>query len=218
MEKRNIVVFIEDNFYAKYVACKLIEYKKIYEIYYDFNNFEKNISNNKYHTIIFDSTNNKEQNIVRINIILKYQNDARIIIIDENNYYNYPSNNHLFVIKDKLQLDSILTDLHNDYPIHMSNFVFNKKYQLLLDIENKLAIFHNKKLILSLSQFIILKKLVSNPNTIFSIKDLYYELYPKEYNNDNISYYSITSIIKILRRKINFDCIKTIRGKGYMWN
>ena len=83
---------------------------------------------------------------------------------------------------------------------------------LVLDVEQHIALLHGQELELSNREWAILVPLVSYPNKIFSKANLEDKLYDfdSEVNSNTIEVY-----VHHLRAKLGKDFIRTIRGMGY---
>lgn len=83
---------------------------------------------------------------------------------------------------------------------------------LVLDVEQHIALLHGHELELSNREWAILVPLVSYPNKIFSKANLEDKLYDfdSEVNSNTIEVY-----VHHLRAKLGKDFIRTIRGMGY---
>ncbi len=77
------------------------------------------------------------------------------------------------------------------------------------------AYYNNQPLQLTLSEYLLLYTLMSEPNRVFNREQLILKIFNEDYiGNDRI----IDAHIKNLRKKLPIDCIKTIIGIGYKYS
>ncbi len=85
----------------------------------------------------------------------------------------------------------------------------------LIQHEAYQAYYEGKVLPLTLSEFLILQMLISEPNRAFTREQIISNIFHDEYiGNDRI----IDAHVKNLRKKLPFNCIKTIIGIGYQFD
>ncbi|WP_374528010.1 response regulator transcription factor [Acinetobacter sp.] len=101
----------------------------------------------------------------------------------------------------------------SSHEVALSNEMSKLRYgDLVLDVEQHIALLNGQELELSNREWAILVPLVSYPNKIFSKANLEDKLYDfdSEVNSNTIEVY-----VHHLRAKLGKDFIRTIRGMGY---
>lgn len=75
----------------------------------------------------------------------------------------------------------------------------------------------DKVVALSASETVLITTFINNPSVVFSGEDVYNLVYNSEYDKD-ISFDSVRSLLKRLRKKLPKDMIINVYGKGYKIN
>lgn len=84
--------------------------------------------------------------------------------------------------------------------------------EIWIDDQTYQAYFHHQSLGLTLTEFLILQVLSKNKNQVFTRNQLLDYVFADDcYPNDRV----IDAHIKNLRKKLPYDCIKTVIGVGY---
>lgn len=85
---------------------------------------------------------------------------------------------------------------------------------LVLKEEAYCAFYQGEKLPLTLSEYLLLQKLYSEPGRVFTREQLILSIFNEDYiGNDRI----IDAHVKNLRKKLPISCIKTVIGVGYQF-
>lgn len=86
---------------------------------------------------------------------------------------------------------------------------------LVLKEEAYCAFYQGEHLPLTLSEYLLLQKLYSQPNRVFTREQLILSIFNEDYvGNDRI----IDAHVKNLRKKLPVSCIKTVIGVGYQFD
>lgn len=86
---------------------------------------------------------------------------------------------------------------------------------LYLKEEAYCAYYQDKKLPLTLSEYLLLQTLFKEPNRVFTREQLILRIFNEDYiGNDRI----IDAHVKNLRKKLPVPCIKTVIGVGYQFD
>lgn len=86
---------------------------------------------------------------------------------------------------------------------------------LYLKEESYCAYFQDKKLPLTLSEYLLLQTLFKEPDRVFTREQLILRIFNEDYiGNDRI----IDAHVKNLRKKLPISCIKTVIGVGYQYD
>lgn len=151
------------------------------------------------------------------------------------NYIRLSHNKHIGVLMLSA-LDDVNSQVHafndtaDDYIIKpVSPIILLKRMETLLrrvksqiswqeglkiDHEGYRALYNGIPLKLTLSEFLLLQVLYQSPQRVFSREQLILNIFNEDYiGNDRI----IDAHIKNLRKKLPFNCIKTIVGVGYQF-
>lgn len=87
--------------------------------------------------------------------------------------------------------------------------------ELLIDVDAYQAFYKNESLYLTVSEFLLLKTLASEPNRVFNREQLIERIFHEDtFVNDRI----IDAHVKNLRKKLPENYIRTIIGVGYQFN
>lgn len=90
----------------------------------------------------------------------------------------------------------------------------SKTHGLTIHGEAYQAFFDGKLLELTLSEFLLLQALYQHPERVFTREQLILHIFNEDYiGNDRI----IDAHVKNLRKKLPFNCIKTVIGVGYQY-
>lgn len=93
--------------------------------------------------------------------------------------------------------------------------IIENKAGLFIKEDSYEAFYDNKRLELTLSEFMLLKVLMKEPNRAFTREMLILKIFDDEYcGNDRI----IDAHVKNLRKKLPKNYIKTVNGVGYQFN
>lgn len=91
----------------------------------------------------------------------------------------------------------------------------NKEQGIYIDYDSYSAYYNGVKIPLTISEFLILSTMYKNPGRVFTREQLILSVFNDDYaGNDRI----IDAHIKNIRKKLPFDCIKTVIGIGYSYD
>ena len=126
--------------------------------------------------------------------------------------------NKILVIYDDKIADKILEEYSNEISIANNDLASKEKKSILsykditINIENHEVIKNGKKIDLTNKEYEILKLLMENKHKVFSRENLLDSVWGYEYfGNPQI----VNTHIKNIRKKLETNCIETIRGVGY---
>lgn len=86
--------------------------------------------------------------------------------------------------------------------------------QLIIDQKAYQAFYNGESLLLTVSEFLLLNTLASNPKQVFTREQLIEQIFHEDTcENDRI----IDAHVKNLRKKLPIACIKTVIGAGYQY-
>ncbi|MDR1782139.1 MAG: response regulator transcription factor [Bacilli bacterium] len=95
--------------------------------------------------------------------------------------------------------------------------VYSNLENLKVDIENRIVTKNNKLIQLSFLEFDLLITFLKNPNVCLSRQELLNKVWKLENSNNYTDTRTIDVHVMKLRKKLNVNCIKSIRGYGYCW-
>ncbi|WP_373212234.1 response regulator transcription factor [Ruminococcus sp. 5_1_39BFAA] len=103
------------------------------------------------------------------------------------------------------RMETILRRVKREKPERAGLVIENDAYQ---------AFYNGKSLELTVSEFLLLSALHREPGRVFTREQLILHIYNEEYiGNDRI----IDAHVKNLRKKLPFNCIRTVIGVGYQF-
>lgn len=86
---------------------------------------------------------------------------------------------------------------------------------LIINEQAYCAMYHGKRLPLTLSEYLLLRTLYQHPDRVYTREQLILNIFNEDYiGNDRI----IDAHIKNLRKKLPVSCIKTVIGVGYQFD
>lgn len=182
----------------------------------------KNITNEEYNALIVQSNFTDISVKVFIDLVKYLSPDTSIIFVgkinDELEKLLYDLNVECIIDLNKSAslnesiLDRFLENLNKE----MKRYIIERKYNLEIDLMLKIVKKDSEPIKLSSTEYNLLEYLVINRGRALSRQEIEQQIW-----GNNISEFEsrvIDVYILKLRRKFGNDCIKTVRGKGYIWN
>ncbi len=150
---------------------------------------------------------NKDIPIIMLTAKVQEEDEVDGFSIGVNDYIHKPFKVAIFLGRLNAQLNNIKTSSDNSSELVYQNIV--------LDLKQFIVLKDDEEINLTLKEFKILEYLMRNPNVVLTRDEIIAQVWGENYYGDTRI---IDTHIKNIRKKLEIENIKTIKGVGYNFN